>query len=66
MEVESDKLECIPMTTFIEFIGISNAAGLKSKLFEFNESVEEKLKLNNSEKAHLERYIQLDSGWCLC
>lgn len=56
METEPEKLESIPMTTCVEFVGISNSAGLKSKLFEFNEGVEEKQKLNANEKAHLERY----------
>lgn len=54
MESE-EQLESIPMTTCVEFIGISNVAGLKAKLFEFNEGVEEKWKLNNTDKTHLER-----------
>lgn len=37
MEVEATgQLELIPQTGIIEFVGLANPAGLKSKLFEFN------------------------------
>ena len=54
------------MTNCMEFIGINNVAGLRTKVFEFNESVEEKYKLNNNEKAHLERYQRFNSELFHC
>jgi len=66
METESEQLESIPMTVCVEFVGISNVAGLKTKLFEFNEGVEERFKLNTTDKAHLERYIMSHLGLYRC
>ena len=48
-----EELTSLPNRVFIEFEGIGNVNGLRNKLFEFNDKINEPLKLNQAEKNHI-------------